>query len=173
MRRLAVIGGGLAACPLTALALWLGLGGPRLYYNVTVSLPPGWYVCQKLRAGAVLSRGNLVLLTPPPKVRDALHRIAPLQATTTLWMKQLAAMDQDTVCLVGDDVSINGAVVAHRVLLNTYAMPPLEGCMMFGQNEVFLLGSHTKSFDSRYTGAWDASAIEGTCTPVWTWEEQS
>jgi type IV secretory pathway protease TraF len=88
-------------------------------------------------------------------------------------MKQLAARAHDTVCLWGDDVLINGAVVAHRVLLTTYSLPSLDGCVTLGEDEVFLLGSHAKSFDSRYTGAWDVHAIEGTCTPVWTWEEPS
>jgi type IV secretory pathway protease TraF len=171
MRRLVRIAGGLAACTLTALGLGLGTGGRRLYYNVSVSLPPGWYMCHPVATGTVLHRGDLVQFTPPQWVRDALHRIAPQQATTPLWMKQLAAMDHDTVCLWGDDVVINGAVVAHRVLLTTYPLPSLNGCVTLEKNDVFLLGSHAKSFDSRYTGAWDVQAIEGTCTPLWTWKE--
>ena len=163
--------GGLAACTLTALGLWCGLSGRRLYYNVSMSLPPGWYVCQKLRAGTVLQRGDLVQLTPPAWVSDELHRIAPHQGVTQFWMKQLAARAHDTVCLAGDTVVINGTVVGQRVLLKTYPLPALEGCVTLGQDEVFVLGRHAKSFDSRYTGAWGVQAIEGTCTPLWTWEE--
>jgi type IV secretory pathway protease TraF len=153
-------------------SLWFGLSGRELYYNIGVSLRPGWYVCQPLLVSQSLRRGDLLQLRPSVEARQVMEHLAPHEPRTPLWMKQLAAVEGETVCLRGDTVTMQDMVIGHRPLLQRYPLAPVEGCWTLGPDDVFVLGTHPQSYDSRYTGPWARRAVQGTCRSLWTWEAQ-
>ncbi len=157
----------------------LGVGGlfltplvAHVRYNTTPSAPIGFYWCTPLRDTTTLHRGDLVVLTPPPWVRDEVRAVAPGLDVTRPWMKAIVAMEGDTVCLEGDDVTINGVVQAHRPLLRDYALMPLEGCVPLAPETYFVLNEHPRSFDGRYVGVFPRTIIRRTCTALYTWKER-
>src|SRR5262249_55981315 len=87
------------------------------------------------------------------------------------WMKTIVALEGDTVCLEGDDVTINGVVQAHRPLLRDYALVPVEGCVPLAPDTYFVLNEHPRSFDGRYVGVFPRTIIRTTCTALYRWKE--
>lgn len=152
------------------LGLWMGLTGRKLYANVSVSLPPGLYVCQPFAAQTRVWRGEIVQLLPPPRAQTTYATLAPHEPRTAYWLKKVVANEGYAVCLHGDTVTLQGEVIAHRPLLTSMALAPVEGCWLLGPDDIFVLGEHPRSFDNRYTGPWTRDTIQGTCEPVWTWE---
>ena len=141
-------------------------------YNATPSAPVGWYWYTPLPTDAPLATGQLVRMTPPDRVRQALHRVAPQLDVHRPWMKTIVAVAGETVCLDDEHVRINGAWRAPRPLLQAYALPSLHGCIVLTPGTYFVMNAHPRSFDSRYIGAIPRSLIHGTLTPLWTWEDQ-
>jgi type IV secretory pathway protease TraF len=147
--------------------------GRRFYTNIGVSLVPGWYACTPFDPAKPIPRGTLVQLDPSPDIRHAAQRLGAEHVETPFWMKALMAQEGDAVCLQGDTVTLQGAGIAHRPLLQHYPFLALEGCWTLGRDDIFVLGTHPKSYDSRYTGPWYRSMIHGTCEAIWTREAQS
>ena len=169
MRKLII---GLAA--LTAVLAPWGMG---YRVNWTPSYPSGIY---RLDRGAEARKGMLVLFCPPdgPVFREAKLRgylssgrcpghYAPL-------LKRLVATAGDRVKVAEDGVWVNGvALPKSRPLGRDLAGRPMPmaagGTMPTGW--VWLMSEYAAgSFDSRYFGAIEASRIQGTVKPVWTWE---
>jgi type IV secretory pathway protease TraF len=48
-------------------------------------------------------------------------------------------------------------------------LPRYRGCVTLETSEVFVLGPHPQSFDSRYFGPIATTDIQATATPLWTW----
>ena len=173
VRRLVGAAGGLAVCMLMVFGVWAGVNEARLYYNVSGSLPPGWYLCFPIAPQTVLARGTLVKFIPPIEHSAALARRFGTQVLTLPWMKRIAARGGAQVCWEKDGMQIDGARTLPLPLLKDYDIVPLEGCHTLTAEELVVLGSGTRSYDSRYLGVIQRSSIEGTCTAVWTWEEGS
>jgi type IV secretory pathway protease TraF len=167
----------LAGVLLTVMTLaWLYDVGPgrqrELKVNLTSSLPVGLYWCQRIAESAMLSPGTLVAFDPPPWIIDDLHKVAPHLHLHTM-LKEIIAAEPDTVCLQGRDVTVNGAVIAQRPLLETYPLMGPTGCMLLEHEQLFLMGTDPRSYDSRYFGPAERAWMQSTCTPVLTWETHS
>lgn len=143
----------------------------RVVYNPTDSVASGWYW---IGPSDALHVGSIVLVRLSPAVtafaaqRGYLPRGVPI-------LKRIGAVAPQSVCVRGQTVQIDGAVVAtvlahdgkHRLLL------PWGQCRMLKEGELFLLSDvHPASFDSRYFGPIDASAVLGSARPIWTGSAQ-
>jgi type IV secretory pathway protease TraF len=86
-------------------------------------------------------------------------------------VKQVAALQGDTVCRFGMAIVLNG-VQAAQALPKDHAgrnLPRWSGCKRLGGAEYFLLMTAApRSFDSRYFGPVAASNIIEALEPVWT-----
>lgn len=155
---------------LLGLCLYYGQGG-RLYSNAgSISLPGGYYACHPLPGGAVLEPGTLVLFEAPPALRAQVRQYLGPHAVDVPWMKHVRGRSGQTVCLEDETVTVDGLVVATRPLLRDYALPAVQGCWVLASTEVFVLGTHPRSYDSRYFGSLRRDAIQATCTTLWLWE---
>jgi type IV secretory pathway protease TraF len=141
----------------------------ELRLNLTDSLAPGFYVCQQLPEEEGVERGALVAFLPPEPALIDLMRVAP-HLHVHLMLKQMTALAPDTVCLQGHDVIVNGTVIAQCPLLEAYPLHAAEGCHALGEDEVFLMGTHARSYDSRYFSSVPRPNLAATCTALWTWE---
>lgn len=139
---------------------------PRLIWNASASAPIGAY----WRLDGPPSRGALVLAWAPIWARGLAAERGYLPLSVPL-VKRVVAVAGDMVCMIGHAVTIDGAVVAHRRDTDRLGrpLPRWSGCQTLGAGEFFLLMADVPdSFDGRYFGVVEGSAILGPLVPLWT-----
>ena len=156
----------LAASSLLTLG-WTVLGGssPLLVYNASDSVPIGWY---RIAPTSSASAGDLLLVHLPPEAMTLAAQRGYLPANVPL-LKTVAAAAPQQVCVQGSQVRIDGELVARRLRWDRQgrAQPAWTGCRRLVGDELFLLGSHPQSFDSRYFGPVSVDAVIGRAQPLW------
>lgn len=133
--------------------------------NPSPSVPAGYY----LRTSAGLAPGAFVTV----RAVDVAPGYAAMRGFTDSsdsLIKRVAAAAGDEVCANGADVSINGAVIAHREAHDAAgrALPTWSGCRTLSANEILLLGDTPDSFDGRYWGVIPRRIVEGVWRPTAT-----
>lgn len=162
---------GLSACGLAAL-VWASWAAPlpRLIYNPSDSVAVGWYrVDPHTRGGAAPQVGDVVLVPLPANAAALAAQRNYLPLGIPL-LKPVAAVAPQKVCVVGDQVRIDGRVVA--TVLGTDSKGRLlrawSQCRRLRPGELFLLStSNSASFDSRYFGPVRAPTVLGVAHPLW------
>lgn len=142
--------------------------GPLLVWNASASAPLGFYWISHDR---VVSRGDLVLAAVPEAARRLAAERDYLPANVPA-AKRVAALAGDVVCAESGIVVINDRVAAEALLMDRQGrpLPAWSGCRALDDSEVFLLMEGVRdSFDGRYFGPIDATAIIGRLVPLWTW----
>lgn len=151
----------------------LGLAGilhpiPRLVvWNASASAPLGLY---GVVPHAVIARGDLVLAMLPRAPRTLAAERGYLPAGVPV-VKHVAALSGDTVCSRGMTITINGRPAAERLAsdIRGRSVPAWRGCRLLRQDQVFLLNATVPdSFDGRYFGPVERSAIVGKLVAIWT-----
>ena len=138
---------------------------PLLVWNASASAPIGLY---RVRSGQVV-HGDLALVQTPESVRQLAAERRYLAYNVPL-IKRIAAMGGDVVCAAGAMISINGQHVADRLVRDSFerSLPHWDGCHLLNSDEVFLLMEDVRdSFDSRYFGPVQVTAIIGKLAPLW------
>lgn len=161
-RLLALAGLGLTALGFAVLAE----PAPRVVWNASASAPVGLYWV----IHAAPARGDLVLADLPPDARRLAAERGYLPASVPL-VKRVAAQAGDTVCADDETVSINGRPVAVRLARDRLgrALPAWIGCRVLAEDELFLLMADAPgSFDGRYFGPVQRTAVMGRLVPLWT-----
>jgi len=166
---------GLSACGLAALAWTFFMQPlPRLVYNPSDSVAVGWYRVEPFNHHAdspprPLSAGSIVLTRLPPDAAMLAAQRGYLPTHIPL-LKRVGAVAPQHVCIVDGHVHIDG-VAAAVVLPADWLGRPLPiwpQCRRLHSGELFLLSTtHPASFDSRYFGPVNASAVIGIAQPVW------
>lgn len=138
---------------------------PSLVWNASPSLPVGLYRV----AESSPERGAMVALSPTGLARQALDDFGVLPYGRLL-LKRVAGMAGDVVCRTGDGLTINGhsAGEALRRDRKGRLLPGWNGCIRLSAQDVFVLGDHPASFDSRYFGAVPLRDVVGVIAPVAT-----
>ena len=166
---------GFAAAGLTALA-WTVFAQPlpRLIYNPSDSVPVGWYRVDPIqhRAGSLarsLSVGSIVLTRLPAGAAAPAAQRGYLPARVPL-LKRVGAVAPQHVCIVDAMVWMDGVPVATALAADRLGrqLPSWPQCRRLRPGELFLLSvTNPASFDSRYFGPVNASAVIGVARPVW------
>ncbi|HSF13246.1 MAG TPA: S26 family signal peptidase [Erythrobacter sp.] len=156
--------GAIAAATLVSAALPLA---HVLVWNTTASVPTGLY---RIKRADDLHIGERIAIVPPPALRTLLAERGYLPAGVPL-LKELAALEGQTVCRTGLAITIDGA---QRALAREHdrlgrALPSWAGCRTLQADEIFVLNaSAPDSFDGRYFGPLERDAVIGRAVPVWT-----
>jgi type IV secretory pathway protease TraF len=140
---------------------------PPIIINETISMAKGVYVrnsdTQSLR------RGDIIAMPMNASAQDYLGGKLGYPKDTIL-IKRVSGLSGDVMCSHGAKVTINAqAVNATRRDSTGSLLPYWTGCHVLLPNEVFLLGDHASSFDSRYFGPVTKSGLSGTYKAVMTW----
>lgn len=163
MRRKVLI---LASLGLAALGFAsLDRSAPILVWNSSASAPVGLYlVLPETR----LRTGDMVLVRPPDAIADLATRRGYLPRGVPL-IKGVAAVGGDEVCAHGDELSINGDVVAQRLKTDSSGrpLPWWDGCRRLSAGEILLLMSAAGSLDGRYFGPIPSVHVIGRLVPLW------
>jgi conjugative transfer signal peptidase TraF len=139
---------------------------PQFVYNASDSVPIGWY---RVDPAGSLAAGDLVLVQLPPDAMALAAQRGYLPAHVPL-LKTVAAAPPQNVCVQGDQVMVDGQVVARRLQRDRQgrALPTWPTCRHLVGDELFLLSTiNPESFDSRYFGPVSASAVIGRAQPLW------
>lgn len=169
------------------LGLWAALGMVMLcaphalpargfiVYNASDSMARGWYrierAAQRTRAAQAprpLSVGALVLVRLPAAAAALAARRGYLPAAVPL-LKRVAAVAPQHVCVHARTLRIDDVPVA---ALRTHdgvhrPLPAWAACRSLEAGEILLLGdADAASFDSRYFGPVDVSAVIGIARPL-------
>jgi conjugative transfer signal peptidase TraF len=160
-----------AAWPLAATVIAISLAGllarpaPRLVWNISASAPLGFY---RISPAVRPRTGDMVAAWLPEQARSLAAQRYYLPANVPI-MKRVAAMAGDRVCAFGDEVSINGRLVARRASHDPSGrpLPSWSGCHRLAGNELFLLMSSSSSFDGRYFGMTATDHVIGKASFLW------
>jgi signal peptidase I len=148
-------------------ALPEAIHNPPIIINETISMAKGAYV----RSGDLghLEVGDIIALPMNASAKAYLGDKLGYPDDTML-IKRVAGISGDAMCRDGANVTINGKSV-QASLKDTRGNNLLSwgGCRTLLQNEVFVLGDHAGSFDSRYFGAVIRQELSGTYKAVMTW----
>lgn len=140
-------------------------------YNPTDSAPRGWYRVSSIDNAASLHVGSIVLARLPADVASFAGQRGYLPSGVPI-LKRIGAVAPQSVCVQGQTVRIDGAVVA---IARTHdgARRPLQvwsQCRALAAGELFLFSdTNEASFDSRYFGPIAVSAVLGIARSLWTW----
>lgn len=157
-------------------ALWLGLGAAGLglmaahefssrhllLLNISPSLP-NWAFWVERHTQPV--RGDYVFFAPPPSALLTRH----FGTKPRLFGKRVMGVGGDMVTRSGNDVAVNGRIVAHlkpRTRLGETLVPGPTGRVP--DHCYFVATAHKDGFDSRYAAiGWVCAAqIAGTGRPI-------
>ena len=173
--RARIVLAGFAAVGLAALA-WAAFVQPlpRLVYNPSDSVAVGWYRVEPLHGhpGSLprpLSVGSIVLTRLPADAAALAAQRGYLPARVPL-LKRVGAIAPQHVCVFDALVWIDGVPVATVRPADRLGrvLPSWRQCRQLRPGEVFLLSStNPASFDSRYFGPVNASAVIGVAHLVW------
>ena len=173
--RVRIVLAALSACGLAALA-WASFVSPlpRLIYNPSDSVAVGWYRVDPLDHHAAslprpLSVGSIVLARLPPDAAALAAQRGYLPTRVPL-LKRVGAVAPQHVCIVDALVWIDGVPTAALLPADRLGrpLPSWPQCRQLRPGEVFLLSAtNPASFDSRYFGPVNASAVIGVAHPVW------
>ena len=137
----------------------------RFVWNASPSVPTGLYWI----TNGTPKRGDIVLVELSEPYRTVADQRGYLPKNLPA-LKRVRALSGDEVCRIGRKIWINGATVSVAQLHDFHGLklPEWSGCHTLKPGEIFLLTDHPKSFDGRYFGPVDRSAIIGIAHPLWT-----
>ena len=140
---------------------------PPVIINETVSMKKGLYIWSG--DTHALKHGDIVAMPMNQRARDYL--VAKLgYPSNTMLLKRVAALPGETVCRHGEAVTApKRAVRAKPKDSAGSSLPSWEGCHTLLPTEIFLLGDHPTSFDSRYFGPVLTAEISGTYKEFRPW----
>jgi type IV secretory pathway protease TraF len=140
---------------------------PPVILNETASMAKGVYV--RLGEVADLKRGDIIAMPMNGSARNYLVKGLGYPKDTML-IKRVAGLSGDLFCRQGSVVTINKrTLVAARSDRQGNLLPAWNGCRTLSTSEVFLLGDHPSSFDSRYFGPVLRSELAGIYRAAVTW----
>ncbi len=169
--RVRIVSAVLSACGLAALA-WASFVQPaaHIIYNPSDSVPVGWYRIERADSPSrPLSVRSIVLTRLPADVAALAAQRGYLPLHIPL-LKRVGAVAPQHVCIVDSQVRIDGVPVAAVRPADRMGrvLPSWPQCRPLADDELFLLSTtNPASFDSRYFGPIQTSAVIGIAQPIY------
>ena len=135
-------------------------------YAPSASLPKGWYL--RDFAARDIAIGDLVVVAMP----EGIWTTATIKGQLPRLLKQVAGIPGNRVCWEADGMTI---VTARGTAVYPYhaekrGLRRALTCLTVPMAHLILIGTHPRSFDSRYIGVVDGHRLQFRVRPLWTWE---
>jgi conjugative transfer signal peptidase TraF len=144
----------------------------RWVYNPSDSVPRGWYrIGSAGKLADALHVGDIVLARLPPEAAELAAQRGYLPERIPL-LKRIGAIAPQRVCMAQRTVYVDDVPVALAREADGLgrSLPLWSHCRALRAGELFLLSAtNPASFDSRYFGPIDTTAVLGRAQPMWTW----
>ncbi len=137
----------------------------RVTINVSNSLPRGLYWLTKVKEPEDIKKGDIVLFDTPEKAKKYVYGRGYQDKKIKQILKIVVATDEDNLMRIGNKLYINhlsnfiflekDSLKRPLPYLTTEDLQPQE-------KELFVLGTHYRSFDSRYYGSIKRSNVKAT-----------
>jgi conjugal transfer pilin signal peptidase TrbI len=147
----------------------------RICYSMTPSLPYRLFWVTPLRTGQEINVGEYVVF-PSPKTYSQLAAVNfpdILKNTYLLFfsvkaIKQVKCKEGQTLAVQGKKFFCDGVFIgeAKEKTLSGLPLTAFEFNGVIPGGKMFVMGSHRDSYDSRYIGFIDRSAVKSTGTPL-------
>jgi conjugative transfer signal peptidase TraF len=136
---------------------------PLVIWNTSDSVPVGLYLISKRQPNI----GEIAIIKPAEWVHIYAASRAYLPEDAWL-LKPIYAVRPSTICRFGKYVFVDGKHVAKAKNIDKMGrvLPVWKGCKRLAPAQLFVLGHHRDSFDSRYFGPVDNSQVVGTAFPL-------
>jgi len=87
-------------------------------------------------------------------------------------LKQIAGLPGDEVCRDDTRILITGRVAGDARLRDSSGrdLPSWEGCVVLGQDQLFLMNAHPDSLDGRYLGPVEIHDLDGVARLILEWK---
>lgn len=160
---------GLAAFVVSILILGWKEWGPQLLINETPSEPVGLYRLV-VHVEADYARGMYVVFPVPQELHALVYGRHWLKDGIP-FLKELAALAGDHVCVLADRLEINGRYVGPVFDRDSQGLPlpKFRGCFEVPPGAFFAASRYLdKSFDARYFGPLPLAKLLGEARPLWT-----
>jgi type IV secretory pathway protease TraF len=141
---------------------------PVIIYSPSPSLRQGWYI-ESWEQPATPDTGDVVYMRTP----EVLKPYMPPDWPAHHLLKQVVAVAGMRVCWEPDAMIVetpDGFLKRYRLHADITARYPL-GCAILTPDVLVVVGTHARSFDSRYVGPVNARLVDSVVVPLWTWEE--
>jgi len=141
---------------------------PVIVYNPSPSLKRGWYLQAGTRRGTP-ETGTIVYMRTPAVFTPYM----PSEWPAHHLLKQVVAVAGMRVCWAHDAMTVetpDGFSKRYHLHADIPARYPI-GCTTLQPDALVVIGTHLRSFDSRYVGPVSALLVDCTVVPLWTWEE--
>lgn len=137
----------------------------RLLWNASASAPVGLY---RIASDSPLEVGDMVAARAPEGAREFAATRGYLPSGVLL-VKRIAAMEGSRVCALRARIIVNGRTLAYRRKRDAEgrAMPWWTGCRRLQPGQLLLINRAKASFDGRYFGPVERSAILGKAVLIW------
>ena len=137
-----------------------------LIYNATASVPVGWYIKLPM---SNLEIGDYVVFDPPAEVKDfVLDR--GYMTENELMMKQVGGLAGDHYCVIQSthEFYAKGKYIGQVAKKDGQDrdLPVLDGDFVVPAGKFLPITTHPFSFDGRYFGSVDMSAIQYKVYPI-------
>lgn len=143
---------------------------PRVFWiNLTDSEPIGLYRLYQVNREWV-GRGEMVIMEVPEEFRHYIYGRGWLPKGWPL-LKHVGAVAGDSYCVENGRFIVNGHYVGpvYRSDQEGKPLPKLEGCREVPAGYFLPVATHIpRSFDGRYMGCIELSAIQGVARPLFT-----
>jgi conjugative transfer signal peptidase TraF len=153
------------------LALTCGQDHTPLYmWNASASVPLGLY---SLHPSKVRYVGELVAVLSPDPVASFLADGSYLPRGVPM-LKHVLALPGQTVCRAGLSIFVDAVAVgdARERDSRGQPLPVWQGCRLIADGELFLMNWRSAdSFDGRYFGPIESSAVIARAQPIWVEKE--
>lgn len=138
---------------------------PRLLWNASASAPMGLW---RVAPGTPVGRGDMVVARLAEPWRSLAARRHYLPANVPL-LKRVAAEPGDRICAFEAWIFVEGRIAATRLRADRAGrpLPWWHGCRTLDGGTMLLLMHDPASFDGRYFGPTERSAIVGKAVPLW------
>lgn len=136
--------------------------------NQTDSMPRGLYMADRSERNPQV--GDLALVKPPPYALE----LGCVPHPSYQLIKRVIAGAGQRVCIKGLRLQIDGQDMGQghvKTRHGQWVTPSWSGCQTLGPDEVFVLGEHPRSCDSRVLGPLPKAAILAKAYPVWLWPQ--
>ena len=146
---------------------------PLVFYNTSSSIPKGFYI--KTFSGGELEKGEIVVFDPPLEIAQYANERGYLPGGISM-MKKVAATEGDDVKIIDGSFLAAGECYGELSSEDSSGRSlepyPYDDNYKVAKGEFIAVGTHPRSWDSRYYGPIPTDRIKARVRPLYLMDDK-